>query len=750
MSSIAPLTRVLPALLVLVAGSFNVARAESSEGKFYQAYYLQQAKGDWAAAADLYEEIAADRHAPKSLRAKAGAKLAACREELASRQLARLMPPDALVYIELNRPADQLEKLLNQLGLLSSAQRVIEEGQRRVAISPALIQEVLGVGGVAAAVTGFNPATQKPTGVLVLHPGNLKIIRGLIETALPAGASAVDAIGGFETYDVEGEALVTLTSRLVIVGTDRPGIQGVVNRLTGDEQESLAGNRALQDLSANSDTLLTFFVNAKPIMPLLTGVLAAQAGYGNDIDKVQALLDPASLDYVMGRVAIDDNGLTLDVGLRLDEGHHNLVYNFLRTPAINPETLACVPEGVAAVIVGALNDAESRYRGSSGDEAPIVTALDIGREIFANVTSFALFALPPGEDTSGGPIPDVALALTVNDAAKSKALWTQMLGIASLASGQGSMEGEEVEVAGLSAQRFLLPNRMGIYFAMSGSDVLISPSRYALTRTMQAKRRGRSIVNDKAFASSLERVGPGTTKAFFVHAGRAAAVAKKFIPPSELKEAAPVMALLTDTTASLVVEHSDQQFRISTMVSGIPDVGDLVAAQLTREVARGQRHTHVQRAIKSGDYDKAVKAIDAQLEDEPENLGSLRAKFEILAVKKKDRDAAMACGKRILTAAYDDADTLNTIAWRLLTEDRYDGKYDALALKCSARSNKLSELKNWMYVDTLALAKFKTGDAEEAIELEKKALQLCDGCSGTDEIEKALAMFTGGDEEETE
>jgi len=116
-------------------------------------------------------------------------------------------------------------------------------------------------------------------------------------------------------------------------------------------------------------------------------------------------------------------------------------------------------------------------------------------------------------------------------------------------------------------------------------------------------------------------------------------------------------------------------------------------------------------------------------------------KFRILAVGQENRAAALAVGELILKKAHDAEGTLNNFAWALLTEEQYQDRFDELALRLSERSNEISGHRVWQYVDTLAWAKFKTGDAQAAVELEKKALALCDDEGDTAELKKALAEF---------
>jgi tetratricopeptide (TPR) repeat protein len=740
---------------VLLLAATPAAFAETAQQNFYQAFYLEKGLGDFAAAAKLYSVVARDGDAEAKFRRLARIHLAACREEIASSDFAALMPADAWAYVELNRPGDQLMSLLKQLGLLADPEEAAAEAGKRVAVSPALVKELLGMRGAAAAITGFDPETEIPTGVVVIHPGDLEVVRGLIETALPVGGTPVEPIGGYATYDVEGEAFVTLTKRLVIASQQRSEIEGVIARLAG-KGESLADNADLTEvLKDRADSLLFFCVNAKPVLPLLKKQLAREAGDSHEVAMAMALLDPDSLKSFSGRAGVSDDGLFLEVALSLDKGHRNLIFNFMRMPAIDEETLRCIPSGAAGFFAMALNESTSRYNatGEGEGEPPIVTGLDFFREIFANIVGISVYVLPPdGSSERGGPpIPDVAVAITVHDPSKSEALWTQMLGIASMATGQGVMEGETVKIAGVEARSFKLPEGVTIYFATLENELLISPKKSALARSIKAKRNGDSIMKDKAFAKSLERLGPHSTLATFAHAGRCMAIAKQFMSDHEIEEMEQFAPLLSDTVAALVVEHSGQTLRLSWQVTGIPDVSGLVtglvmqqrAAQDARRVGR-RRQAEVRQAVAEADGPKALERALVMLDDaiveQPKDAKLLQSKFDLLALKKKDRDAALAFGEEVLERAADDASFLNNLAWYLLTEDKYDGRYNELALKLSERSNKITDQKNWVFVDTLALARFEAGDVKDAIRLQKKAIKLSKGASA-EELKGRLARF---------
>ncbi|MCH7704319.1 MAG: hypothetical protein IIB61_04335 [Planctomycetes bacterium] len=583
------------------AAALGAEKTEGGSDNFYRAYYLETAERDHAAAAELYAEVVNDRRAGAEVRADAKVHLAACREEIKSADLAALMPPHALAYVELNRPGGQLVRLLGQLGLLADDADPVEVGARKIAISRELVEAVLGIRGVAVAVTGFDAVKQQPHGVAVFHPGEVAVFRGLIETGLPIGGVSVDPIGGYATYSIEGQVYVTLTSRMVIVGTQKKLIADVIDRLGGKKNDSIATSEVWADAIADrEDALLFLAINAKAVLPLVKGVAAA-AGDAHELAIAQAIVDLDSIRSLSARIGVSDEGVSLNVKLSLDEGHRSLAYNFFRTPRIDEATLRAIPEGVAAFAVCALNESSSRYAGgkaSTPEEAAMITALDFGRELFANIVGMAIYVLPPDgtDDTGGGmPIPDVALVFTVNDPSKSEALWTQVLGIAHLANGGKSMAGGAERIGGVDVATYVMEHGVTLHFASMGNEILISPSRSAVARSIAAKKSGRSILDDKELAGHARALASGSTKAFFGHIGRCAEIAKRFMPPRDLEKAAPLIEALSKTTVSIVVDYGESALNISAGVRGVPKIGGLLSAMLDAELGHGHRSAHAIR-----------------------------------------------------------------------------------------------------------------------------------------------------------
>jgi len=122
----------------------------------------------------------------------------------------------------------------------------------------------------------------------------------------------------------------------------------------------------------------------------------------------------------------------------------------------------------------------------------------------------------------------------------------------------------------------------------------------------------------------------------------------------------------------------------------------------------------------------------------------LEWKFRAYAFGLNQPDKAKAAGEKAVERMKDNADWLNGFAWNLLTSEEDGGPYKALALAAAQRCHEVSGGKNWMYLDTLALAKFVTGAAKEAVEIEKTAIKLCDDKRLLPGLEEALKRFEGG------
>lgn len=698
------------ALTLLLPAPHAVAQKEAVQDTFHRAYYLEH-EGDAAVALRLYEQVAADQGAPAALREEARRRVSALAEDARAADLAGLLPPETLLFVELNRPGEKLSLLLEQLGLLGKT----GENGRPFGISPLLVQGLLGLRGAAVAVTSFDPSRGQPSGVAVLHPGDLDVVRGLIETMVPAGGQAVEPIEGHATWSIQGQAFATLTSRLVIISQSRDEIRGVLSRLSGADRSSLASSPMLQGALPQRDGLLSFCLNAEPLLPLVKGLAAQAAQSDPQAAMALDLLDIDSLRSLSGNLVVGSDGLAIEVALRLAEGHRNLAFNLLRMPHVNRETLQLVPQGAAFFFAAALNPSgpgapiQTDSRGQ-----PVVTMMDFGREFFGNLADVAIYGLP---EESGSGIPDVAAVLRVNDAVRSRAVWGFALGLASQAT--GGMGPEKVRVAGAEALEYEIQG-FPVYLATAGDRLVVSPSEAAVARSLQASSAGASVLEDPAFAPCLTELGLDETWILLANAGRALRFASSLMPHGQAAELAPFAELLQDTVVALGVEHSETRYALQARVRGIPDVSGLVAAKL------GQTGV-IASPVRLPAVASAVPPPRPQLIGQsPGSAEEQLARLQAAAADPARTEEARILGRQFLESC-DDARILNNIAWGLLTEEPFGGRFDLLALEISRRANELTDYGNWYYVDTLARAVYENGDLEKAIELERIAVELAAG-----------------------
>lgn len=133
----------------------------------------------------------------------------------------------------------------------------------------------------------------------------------------------------------------------------------------------------------------------------------------------------------------------------------------------------------------------------------------------------------------------------------------------------------------------------------------------------------------------------------------------------------------------------------------------------------------------------ALLAAPARADDVEEQV----QKYFELATAGKDEAAAKKIGESILAGAAKDANTLNEFAWKLLTDEGIAKRDMDLAMKAAKAAYDACEGKEAAIVDTYARAFFDTGKTEEAIKLQKKALELCNDDNLKSELEETLKRY---------
>jgi hypothetical protein len=593
------------AFCCLLAAFASRARAEDAAALVQKGFYLQVHEGDLAGAAAAFERVASDSAAPAVLRNEAQTRLAQCREDLASADLARLMPPEAIAYVELSRPGDQVVRLAKMMGLVQepgAAPAAAAEGQSvpgiplgpglvfpaNFTLSPALVAELEKFRGAALAITGLDERMKDiPEGVLVIHPGDSDLVRGLLETAVQLIEPA-KPIGSFKTYRFKQgsrQFWITVTARLLIAGTDREGVAAVVDRLGHPKAASLATRASFQTHDADRRNRLVFaYVDGHELARRLRPMMK-----GGDAAMVSTLLDLDHLESLTFAAGVTDDSVQLVARVNLMPGHHNLPYNLIRTAPFTRRSLAAVPSGAAAVVLLGLNPATpvpgtnpaapAPSSNSTGQpNAPVeVTGMDLGREIFANVEEVAFFVLPTAAEHAGPHthVPEMAAVFAVKDAAKSEAIWNQILAIASLV-GIHDSHPHDVTIDGKRGEQYQFHGMPPIVVVRAADRALIVGTAGAATAALHASAGKESILSDEAHRTLLSRLTPTSSKAVLVDAGRAVQIARALSGGENDSQMQMAAVALKDLRLSIVTDEAPNCLTVNIEATGLPNIPSVI------------------------------------------------------------------------------------------------------------------------------------------------------------------------------
>jgi len=699
--------------------------AHTPEDDFYHAYYLAHETEQLAQALELFRSVAAAEDASDALRADAQHFAEVVSEDLAARDFTRLFPAGTLAYAEIEEPGGRIGKVLDLLGLLQNGR-----ANERLGISPLLLESLLGVDGAAIGLTGINMmGGGAPKSVAVLHPGDMDFIRGLVETMVPAQGRAIEPIADRDSWELEGLLYVTLSHRLAIVSPDKRQIEGVLDRLDGRKQKSLATNELLADtLALRGDDLLFFCLNTSPIAPIAQGVATMQAKDHPRVATAIKLADIGSLRAIAGRVGLNGDGLGLDLNVQMKEGHKSVVFNLLRSAPLDGRAFESIPEGAAFLASVGVNGSgvmQVGLRDEAGD--PIVTLMDVGRELFANIIDISVFGMAPLHGTPETSVPEIGYVVRVNDPARSRELWNLGLTIASLFEphGEHSLTAEQIAGhEGFDVERYQISGQP-LYFVADGNDMIITSNEFALARTLEGRRYGRSILDDGSFAPNLEHLADGKTSTFVVSPRRLAKMAQHLSPEGAPEGLELVAQLAQDSVFSVSTRHSNTNLGVGLRLHHVPDVSPLVVKWMDERWP---------------ERDKFARRLAQRAATPVQPLGTDGVLYQFHATDPAQVDQRRDLALRWSEEAQD-ADKLDGLARQLLKSSGDADAFDDVIVQLAERANELGEYGNWEHLDTLAHAQYGVGAVAEAIAIQERAVELAqaDGKSGA--LSGALAKF---------
>jgi len=573
-----------------------VAREPADAPQAYRdAYFAETHDGDFAAAIKNYEKVIAAKGVSADIVADAKARLASCKESLRCGDLAALMPKDAIVFAQISQPGSHLTGLLDNLGLVGDPLKNIGADAinspdwdgavlpKNVCISRLVTQQISRFGAVAVAITDFDVQRETPSGVLIINPDKADLLRGWLETVAQFGP-ATEPIGGFPTLHIPEEdfpVTITFTARLVIAGTSRELVSGVVERLNGAGGDSLLDAPAFASQAANRENAVLYaFVNGKQALKQAYRIAQQEKGLMQDLGMAQAFFDLQHLESISLAAGMLNDGARAEFVMTMSEGQTNMIYNLLRTPPIRGEALAKVPASAAAILSFGLNpesnEAGDRDVATKVQTVQTITGLDLAREIFANIREVALFVDTPDEKRTGPPLPDAGLVMTVGDADKSEALWRFLLSLPARFMGDKLDSPATSQMHGVAVHTYQLPEGVQVMMARHKNAVVVGLTPAAMEAALSTIDSGKSVLSDARMKAAIDSVKPNTSVALIAHAGRIMRMGSTFCDGDEAPMIRRMSAAMDDTLLTALIEESETRCGVNWRISGLPKARSVI------------------------------------------------------------------------------------------------------------------------------------------------------------------------------
>jgi len=147
----------------------------------------------------------------------------------------------------------------------------------------------------------------------------------------------------------------------------------------------------------------------------------------------------------------------------------------------------------------------------------------------------------------------------------------------------------------------------------------------------------------------------------------------------------------------------------------------------------------IQAALQKEDFKTGVSLLDQLVERFPGNNEIKQLRFQLL-LKGEMFDEANKTAEALIKEATNEPLELNQLAWILATGVPGPGPDLDLAMSAAKRAEELTESKNASILDTIGRILFKKGNLEEAIAVQKRAVELADSREKT-QFEDALQEF---------
>jgi thiol-disulfide isomerase/thioredoxin len=146
-------------------------------------------------------------------------------------------------------------------------------------------------------------------------------------------------------------------------------------------------------------------------------------------------------------------------------------------------------------------------------------------------------------------------------------------------------------------------------------------------------------------------------------------------------------------------------------------------------------------AERAGEWDKAEAMLNQMLEKAPDSPTVRYERFELLVGGLNRPEEGYKIGEAIVEENWDNASTLNMIAWYVADDQRVKVRDLDFAMKAARRACELNEDSDPATLDTLARVYYEKGDLASAIAWQSKAAEYARDDAMGDGIRETLARY---------
>jgi thiol-disulfide isomerase/thioredoxin len=169
---------------------------------------------------------------------------------------------------------------------------------------------------------------------------------------------------------------------------------------------------------------------------------------------------------------------------------------------------------------------------------------------------------------------------------------------------------------------------------------------------------------------------------------------------------------------------------LAKITSGEWDIDNMAKERIAAKIKQRKRTAVSDKVFalyNANDYKGTVAAIDAATNGDQELADEFASLKFFSLCNGGDIEPALELGNKLLETYKDNPDALNTFSWDVIDpklKSEPDPRVAQLALRGARRAVEITKSENAYYLDTLAEALFRTGDAAGAVTTEEKAQKL--------------------------